>query len=111
MEEYVSSWIDVLCGVPQVSVLGALLFVVYVNDLTMNKRNNVNIYCHLCCNIESFWANETLQVNCSLLSSYMWRGSSFWVIDLFLGTAFWVAECFEFIAKESKVKQTLFGKN
>lgn len=51
--EYSSSCLDIVCGVPQVSVLGAKLFTIYINDICKVSdtlkvalfANKPNIFC------------------------------------------------------------------
>jgi len=43
-----SSWSDVISGVPQGSVLGPLLFLLYINNITGNMQSNIRLFADDC---------------------------------------------------------------
>jgi len=43
-----SSWSDVISSVPQGTVLGPLLFLLYINDITGNNQSNIRLFADEC---------------------------------------------------------------
>ena len=44
IEEFLSEWSDVLSRIPQGSILGPILFIIYINDLIESCGDDVLIY-------------------------------------------------------------------
>lgn len=76
LEGQTSSTLDVLSGVPQGTVLGPLLFLVYINDLPKCKNSDARLFADDCLIYRQIWNQRdaaNLQDDLTALEEREWR--------------------------------------
>lgn len=76
LEGQTSSPLDVLSGVPQGTVLGPLLFLVYINDLPKCKNSDARLFADDCLIYRQIWNQRdaaNIQDDLTALEEWEWR--------------------------------------
>ena len=77
IDHVMSEWLDVTVGVPQGSILGPLMFIIFANDLPHSLTCQLDTYADDSTltstkrTVEEL--NEEMTENCALVSDWMWR--------------------------------------
>ena len=95
-----SGFLSVSCGVPQGSILGPLLFLIYINDMSISLDCNLSLYAD---DSALFFAGKTPSVIAERLSSELTNCRK-WLVDNKLSLHVGKTECMLFGSK-SKLKQ------
>ena len=71
-ENSFSEIFSIICGVPQASILGPLLFLIYLNDMPMTVKCNLFLYAHDTC--QNFQSDNVKDVKKKLNQDFanMW---------------------------------------
>ena len=48
INNYISNWSHITSGVPQGSILGPLLFLIFINDITAHVTSNIHLFADDC---------------------------------------------------------------
>ena len=77
IDHVMSEWLDVTVGVPQGSILGPLMFIIFANDLPHSLTCQLDTYADDSTltstkrTVEEL--NDEMNENCALVSDWMWR--------------------------------------